>query len=140
MGMVEDSLVHTSSPLEQGHDADIYGAERSENILGPTLVSPKSGRILKTPLNLTQRNRLKPERWTNPTKEMEAAILTFGGASRPCIGQQLAMMELRLLAATLFMSCAGAELADSCTDESMEFVEYLAVRPKANKCELQKRR
>ncbi|KAK6523085.1 hypothetical protein TWF694_005983 [Orbilia ellipsospora] len=106
-----------------------------------------SGTEVLTPIYTIQRDRtifpdphsLKPERWNNPTKEMEAAILTFGGASRPCIGQQLAMMELRLLVATLLQSCADVELADSCTDESMEFVEYMSVRPKANKCELRRR-
>ncbi|KAF3902231.1 hypothetical protein ABW20_dc0102824 [Dactylellina cionopaga] len=114
--------------------------------LGPYFFPP--GTEVITPIYTIQRDPILfpdphsfiPERWENPSKNMESAILTFGGASRPCLGQQLGMMELRLLAATLLKSCPEATLADSCTDDSMEFVEYMSIRPKANKCELQKDR
>ncbi|KAK6355454.1 hypothetical protein TWF696_004551 [Orbilia brochopaga] len=79
----------------------------------------------------------KPERWINATREMEASILSYGGASRSCLGQNLAMMELRLLAAAMLTVCPDAELAPSCTDESMEFENYFVVKPKSHKFEMQ---
>ncbi|KAK6341373.1 hypothetical protein TWF696_008451 [Orbilia brochopaga] len=82
----------------------------------------------------------KPERWINPTKSMEVAMLHFGGQSRPCIGQNLAMTELRLLVAGILSSCPDIELADSCTDDSMEVVDHLLINPKSHKCEVQKRK
>ena len=56
-----------------------------------------------------------------------------------CLGQNLAMMELRLIAATMLTQCPDAVLADSCTDESMEFENYFVIKPKSHKCELKKR-
>ncbi|KAK6537257.1 hypothetical protein TWF694_011450 [Orbilia ellipsospora] len=77
----------------------------------------------------------KPERWFNTTKEMESAMMAFGGISRICLGINLAMMELRILVATMFKMCPDLDLAESCTDESMEFENYLVLSPKGRKCE-----
>ncbi|KAF3095920.1 hypothetical protein TWF594_005046 [Orbilia oligospora] len=79
----------------------------------------------------------KPERWLNATQDMETAILAFGGASRICVGQNLAKMELRLLIAVVLKLCPDIELAESCTDESMEFAPRLFIAPRGGKCELQ---
>ncbi|KAF3319528.1 hypothetical protein TWF173_000152 [Orbilia oligospora] len=82
----------------------------------------------------------KPERWLNATREMESVILAFGGASRICPGQHLAMMELRLSVAMMLKYWGNAELADSCTDESMEIVERFLIHPKGNKLEMQNKK
>ncbi|EPS44433.1 hypothetical protein H072_1573 [Dactylellina haptotyla CBS 200.50] len=80
----------------------------------------------------------KPERWFEPTKAMENSMMPWGGQSRNCLGQHLAMMELRLLAAVMLTYCPTTGLADTCTDESMEFENYFIVKPKSHKCELMK--
>ncbi|KAK6514436.1 hypothetical protein TWF506_008829 [Arthrobotrys conoides] len=49
-------------------------------------------------------------------------------------------MELRLLIAAVLKECPGIELAESCTDESMEFAPRLFIAPKGGKCELQNTR
>ncbi|KAF3274906.1 hypothetical protein TWF970_007609 [Orbilia oligospora] len=82
----------------------------------------------------------KPERWLNPSREMESVIMAFGGASRVCTGQHLAMMELRLSVAMMLKYWGNAELADSCTDESMEIVERFLIHPKGNKLEIQNKK
>ncbi|KAF3207725.1 hypothetical protein TWF679_008289 [Orbilia oligospora] len=105
----------------------------------------------------------KPERWLNATREMESAMLGFGGASRSisaflksdtyiilaisngcfltvCPGQHLAMMELRLSVAMMLKYWGNVELADSCTDESMEIVERFLLYPKGNKLEIQNKK
>ncbi|KAK6506174.1 hypothetical protein TWF506_011095 [Arthrobotrys conoides] len=83
---------------------------------------------------------VKPERWLNPTREMETAMMAFGGTSRVCPGQHLATMELRLGAAMMLKYWSNAELADSCTDESMELVERFLITSKGQKLELQKKK
>jgi len=80
----------------------------------------------------------EPERWETPTEEMNQSLMYFGGGTRTCLGQNLAMMELRLIAAAMLTQCEDAVLADSCTDESMEFENFFVVKPKSHKCELKK--
>ncbi|TGJ67746.1 hypothetical protein EYR41_006857 [Orbilia oligospora] len=82
----------------------------------------------------------KPERWLNATREMESVIMAFGGASRVCPGRHLAMMELRLSVAMMLKYWGNAELADSCTDESMEIMERFLIHPKGNKLETQNKK
>ncbi|KAK6342446.1 hypothetical protein TWF718_007849 [Orbilia javanica] len=81
----------------------------------------------------------KPERWINGTKDMDNAIAAFGGTSRICPGRHLAMMELRLMVAMMLKYLHNVELADSATDDSMDFAELFMLHPKANKLELQLR-
>ncbi|KAF3910503.1 hypothetical protein AA313_de0207826 [Arthrobotrys entomopaga] len=112
--------------------------------LGPYFLP--TGTEVSTPIFTIQRDSelfpepfsFKPERWLNATDDMKAALLGFGGSSRPCIGRNLAMMEIRLFLALMFISCPNVGLADSCTDESMEINEFLLLNPKGHKCELKK--
>jgi hypothetical protein len=46
------------------------------------------------------------------------------------------MMELRLAAALLFRECRGLRLAPSCTDESMQQVQWVFTGPRGGKCEM----
>ncbi|KAK6542546.1 hypothetical protein TWF694_006493 [Orbilia ellipsospora] len=80
----------------------------------------------------------KPERWNNTMNDMETAILAWGGASRICLGQHLAMMELRMLISKLLRACPSVGLAEACTDESMEAVEVITIHPKSGECRLKK--
>lgn len=50
------------------------------------------------------------------------------------------MMELRLTAAMMLKYWGNANLADSCTDESMEMGEKFIIHPRDNKLELQKKK
>ncbi|KAF3112358.1 hypothetical protein TWF103_003148 [Orbilia oligospora] len=98
-----------------------------------------------TPIYTIQRNSdifpephvFKPERWMNATDEMNDAIIAFGGSSR---GKNLSMMEMRLLIAVLLTEYPEVDLAESCTDESMEIVEFLCIKPRGGKCELKKKK
>ncbi|KAF3212415.1 hypothetical protein TWF106_009785 [Orbilia oligospora] len=84
-------------------------------------------------------SRFKPERWENPTKAMETALMPFGGLSRLCPAKNLAMMKLRLIAAKVVKECGDMTPADSCTDESLGFEELTALLPKTHKCEFQRK-
>ncbi|KAK6527789.1 hypothetical protein TWF694_004769 [Orbilia ellipsospora] len=80
----------------------------------------------------------KPERWLSPTKVMENYMMPWGGQTRSCLGQHLAMMELRLLAVVMLTLCPNAGLARTCTDESMEFENYFIIKPRSHRCDLER--
>ncbi|KAK6525367.1 hypothetical protein TWF694_005506 [Orbilia ellipsospora] len=101
-----------------------------------TTVSAPPYTIQRNPDLFPEPHTFKPERWLHATDDMKSASLAFGGASRRCLGEHLAMMELRLLIALFFISCPKVGLADSCTDESMEFDPLVLITPKGHKCEL----
>ncbi|KAK6540600.1 hypothetical protein TWF694_007995 [Orbilia ellipsospora] len=103
-----------------------------------TEVSTPVYAIHRDPVLFPDPHSFKPERWINATDDMNSASLGFGGASRMCIGSNLAMMEMRLLIAILFSSCPDIGLASSCTDESMEMEEFLFIKPRGQKCEVVK--
>ncbi|KAK6511215.1 hypothetical protein TWF481_000136 [Arthrobotrys musiformis] len=115
-------------------------------------VVPKGGRVLgqyfipagtecfvhaytlhRDPNIFTDPHEFRPERWLNATKEMESAILTFGGGAR---GQHVGLAEIRLCTAMMLKYCGEARLADSCTDESMRVVGRIISTPKGGKLEL----
>lgn len=75
-------------------------------------------------------------RFDNPSPEVKAGFSTFMIGSRSCIGKHLAMMELRLAAALLFRECRGLRLSPSCTDDSMEQLQWVFTGPKGGKCEM----
>lgn len=80
--------------------------------------------------------RFDETRFENPSPEVKAAFSTFMIGSRSCIGKNLAMMELRLAGALLFRECRGLRLAESCTDDSMQQVQWVFTGPRGGKCEM----
>ncbi|KAF3918209.1 hypothetical protein ABW20_dc0107163 [Dactylellina cionopaga] len=94
---------------------------------GGTHVTPQGYSTHRDPTVFKEPFSFEPERWLNPTKEMESAMIAFGGASRLCIGRDLALMELRLIVAIMLKECPNTALAESCTDESMEFQDTTAL-------------
>ncbi|POS73911.1 cytochrome P450 [Diaporthe helianthi] len=81
-------------------------------------------------------NEFDETRFEDPSPEVKAGFSTFMVGSRSCIGKHLAMMELRLATALLFRECRGLRLAPSCTDESMEQLQWVFTGPRGGKCEM----
>jgi len=75
-----------------------------------------------------------PDRWLNPTPAMKEHIMVFGGPARLCVGQNIARLELLRAVAKFFRECGNTRLAASTTDESMEMVDYFAIKPRAGVC------
>ena len=69
----------------------------------------------------------KPERWANGNSDElpKYAYFPFGGGPRQCIGNYFAMMEIVLLLATI-----GQRFRFSLTDEKVEVLPVLSLRPK----------
>src|SRR5205085_4768697 len=61
----------------------------------------------RTPRWFPDPREFKPERWENgfAKKLPKYAYLPFGGGPRVCIGNQFAMMEARLILATVVQRC-----------------------------------
>ena len=75
---------------------------------------------------------------TQPPEQLKDARTTFsawGGGAYTCLGQHMAMMELRLAAAFFFQRCRGAELGPT-ADADMDPVNYFVIRPSGKKCEV----
>jgi cytochrome P450 len=79
-----------------------------------------------------------PERWIGrqrPTKDMKTLFLPFSEGTRACLGKSLAMMELKLIAATL-VGLFDVSLGPGTTDASMTMKDHFLLVPKGGKCDL----
>jgi len=82
-----------------------------------------------------------PDRWLQPSKEADAdrareLFMPFSKGPRACLGQSLAMMELKVTTATMIMQ-SNVSLALGTNDEGMLMMDHFLALPKAGKCELQ---
>ncbi|TCS96881.1 cytochrome P450 [Hazenella coriacea] len=69
----------------------------------------------------------KPERWENSTDNLpKYAYLPFGGGPRICIGNHFAMMEAKLLLATI----ARQYRMERVDDREVELEPSITLRPK----------
>ena len=79
-----------------------------------------------------------PERWikTNGgTNEMKELFQPFSKGARNCIGQNLAMMELKIITAS-FCKLFRVSIASTMKDDDMEMVDHFQLFPKGKRCPL----
>ncbi|KAJ9609570.1 hypothetical protein H2200_005897 [Cladophialophora chaetospira] len=77
-----------------------------------------------------------PSRWFEPQSDlMKELFMPFSKGTRACLGKSLALMELKLITATLLKDFT-VSLAPSCTKESMVMTDHFLVIPKGGRCEL----
>ncbi|KAK2017153.1 cytochrome P450 3A17 [Colletotrichum eremochloae] len=72
----------------------------------------------------------------NVSLKQRQAYVPLGSGARVCIGQNLAMMELRLATAVFFQRCRGARLSDNMRPGSMDMVDYVLLSPKNKTCDI----
>jgi cytochrome P450 len=82
--------------------------------------------------------KFDPTRWLTTdsgTPEMKEAYMPFSRGSRMCIGINLAMMELKMILATVLY---GWELSvgERTTDDTMSITDHFVMMPKGGFCEL----
>ncbi|KAK4499669.1 hypothetical protein PRZ48_010187 [Zasmidium cellare] len=102
-------------------------------VIGPTLVLHLDPDVYDQPL------QWRPERWLDASEEemktLEYSFVPFGHGARVCIGQHLAMMEIRLLIATIYRAYE-TRLGETATDYEMHQLGTLAAVPRGLRCEL----
>ncbi|KAL0768505.1 hypothetical protein CaCOL14_009480 [Colletotrichum acutatum] len=84
-------------------------------------------------------SRFDVDRYLHTTKvslQQRQSYLPLGTGARVCIGQYLAMMELRLATAVFFKSCRGAKLDPNMPADSMEMKDYVLLSPKKKRCNI----
>jgi cytochrome P450 len=79
-----------------------------------------------------------PERWLEPdamSAEAKALYMPFSSGTRACLGKNLAMMELKLITATLLQQF-DVQLAPDTNEDSMAMKDHFLAIPKSGKCDL----
>lgn len=69
------------------------------------------------------------------TNEMKALFMPFSTGPRACLGKSLAIMELKLITATLLRRFK-VKAASTTTEDSMSMTDHFLVLPKSGRCDL----
>ena len=81
-----------------------------------------------------------PDRWLMPSRSLDddrtkELFMPFSKGSRACLGQNLAMMELKVTTAIMLMQ-TQISVAPGTNDEGMVMMDHFLALPKAGRCEL----
>ncbi|KAF2637187.1 cytochrome protein [Massarina eburnea CBS 473.64] len=101
-----------------------------------TVVTTQAYTLHRDPAVFPEPEKLKPERWANPTQNMKDAFMPWGGGSRICIGMHLAYMEMRLATAKFFRRFPDSRTstAEGFCDSDMDQVIFFLMFPKKKRC------
>ncbi|TQN68123.1 putative sterigmatocystin biosynthesis P450 monooxygenase [Colletotrichum shisoi] len=108
-------------------------------IPGKTVVCSPAYTLQRDPDIFAEPHKFDADRYLHPGKvslEQRQAFIPLGAGARVCIGQHLAMMELRLATAVFFRRCRGAKLSDGMPQDSMDMVDYVLLSPKRKRCDV----
>jgi cytochrome P450 len=79
-----------------------------------------------------------PERWMDAAKvtnSMKTLFMPFSQGSRACLGKSLAIMELKMITASL-IKYFDVGVSPTQTDDGMTMKDHFLVLPKGGKCDL----
>ncbi|KAJ4287556.1 hypothetical protein N0V90_012259 [Kalmusia sp. IMI 367209] len=131
----ETMRLHPGIPGSLGRVVPASGARFEKYFLpAGTQVATQAWTFQRDPDVFEEPLRFDPDRWDNSTPAMKEHMMAFGAPARICLGQNIARLELLHAVSKLFRDCPQIMLAPSTTDESMEMVDYFAIKPKAAKC------
>ncbi|KAH0421552.1 cytochrome p450 [Colletotrichum camelliae] len=111
----------------------------SHYIPAGTLVSSPAYTLHRDPEIFDEPHRFNADRFLDCAEvklQQRQAMIALGGGARVCIGQHLAMMELRLSAAIFFQECQGARLSNEMPTDSMDVVDFVLLSPKQKRCDI----
>lgn len=80
--------------------------------------------------------KFDPSRWSSPNKAVKDHFMPFGRGSRACIGQHLAMIEIRLAVAQFFLAfpTASCSARGGMIDSDMEQKSHFLLASKGGRC------
>lgn len=138
--VINESLrLHPAAPASLLRITPPTGATVSDVWLPPgTIVSMQCYTTQRDANAFKDPEIFDPARWLTPegsTAAMKELFMPFSKGTRACLGKNLAMMELRLVTASLMLQFAVTAPSQT-TDESMAMRDHFLVLPKAGKCEL----
>lgn len=94
----------------------------------------------RDPLAFPNPETWDPDRWLHPNPDIDPSrvkdlFMPFSRGPRACLGQNLAMVELKLTTAALVLR-TRTDLAPETTKESMQIIDHFLAVPKSGKCML----
>ena len=75
-----------------------------------------------------------PERWDNPTAEAKTAWMAFGKGTRGCIGQNIAMVTIKVAVSHLYKTFQTSKPVVLPKNEDMDFKDYYMITPVNDTC------
>jgi cytochrome P450 len=81
-----------------------------------------------------------PERWDKPTAKARTAWMAFGKGTRGCIGQNIAMVTIKVAVSHLYKSFETGKPVPLPEGEDMDWKDYYMITPKADTCSVVFRR
>ncbi|KAL3298647.1 cytochrome p450 [Colletotrichum asianum] len=139
--VIEETLrLYPAVPSSLPRTVPKEGATLSSHYIpAGTVVYSPAYTLHRDPEIFHEPHRFNADRFLNPAEvklQQRQAMIALGGGARVCIGQHLAMMELRLSAAIFFRECRGARLSSEMPADSMDLVDFVLLSPKRNRCDI----
>ncbi|KAG6037782.1 hypothetical protein E4U41_004737 [Claviceps citrina] len=137
-GVIQETLrLYSPIPATLRREVPPEGALLAGYVIPPGItVGTQAYTLHRDPAIWHNPDRFDPRRWANPTPEMKAAFMPFGGAARTCLGQNIARVELLHATLRFFRECPHAVLSDKMTEENMAMVDYFTSWPRGGRCEI----
>ncbi|PHH68563.1 hypothetical protein CDD83_6043 [Cordyceps sp. RAO-2017] len=101
-----------------------------------TVVAAQAFTLHRDPAVFPAPDDFDPDRWEAPTKAMADAYMPFGRGPRICIGQHLALMELRTAVAHFYLAFPDARVStrEGMSDDDMDEENYFVMSPRGKRC------
>ncbi|RVX72168.1 hypothetical protein B0A52_04372 [Exophiala mesophila] len=138
--VIEEALrLHPAAPASLVRETP-QGGRVLNGVLIPekTVVSAQCYTTQRDPVVFPNPDAYLPERWMElgeMSNEMKVLFMPFSTGPRACLGKNLAMMELKMITATLLRRFR-VKSPSTTTEESMSMKDHFLVIPKGGKCDL----
>ncbi|KAK3350259.1 cytochrome P450 [Lasiosphaeria hispida] len=109
---------------------------RGYHIPGDTQVLAQQWTLVRDDEMFPDPERFDETRFEKPAEGMRRLAQPWGVGTRSCIGNRLAVMEMRLAVALFFRECRGARLGEGVTDDSMAPLFRFFMFPKGHTCKV----
>jgi cytochrome P450 len=138
-GVVLETLrLYSSIPASEPRVIPVGGARiLDKNIPAGTVISAQPYSMHREPAYFQAPLAFIPERWNNPTPEAKTAWMAFGKGTRGCIGQNIAMVTIKVAVSHLYKTFETKKPAVLPPNEDMEFKDYYMITPKGDTCSIE---
>ncbi|KAM4065460.1 cytochrome p450 [Hirsutella rhossiliensis] len=136
--VINESLrLYTAGPSGLPREVPPGGAHICGHYLEQgTIVCAQAWTLHRDPATFPSPDEFDPTRWEAPSKAMKDAFMPFGRGPRICLGQHLAMTELRFATAGFFLAFPDAKMStlEGMCDDDMAQENHFVMSPKGKRC------